>query len=268
MIALNEADEYAAEVPFTLPLATDPLTGLTGWSFSLGEVQIRLPGAGAWINVALAKIVEKGYGRFCARLTSAQTTTAGIVSVLANVTGATEQPYVGTETIGQLGGDVPVNGTGYFMFDLPDSVDPVYASPITTANFTASGVVRICLPNASYRDATLGELNAIVNLGNGLYAFALTTAHTATKGKIFLYVTYPGAQRFEGYSEVLGIGAAAPAASVTPLVSRVISPITYGDPTYVDHARAAINRLPEQFRSGSYVPAGVGLDTLLGAELG
>lgn len=264
MIALNESLEYAAEVPFDLPLATDPLTGLTGWVFTLGEVQIRLPGAVAWINVATNKIVEKGYGRFAARLTFSQTTTAGKVAIRAIV--ADTQPYIGSETIGELGGDVPVNGTGYAFIYLPDEVDPIYGTAIATADFTAGGLVRVCLPNASYRDATLAELNAIVNLGFGAYAFPITLDHTATRGKLYLYVTYPGAQRFEDYTEILGVGASS-AEIIESDTSTVRSPIDYSDPSYRDHVREALGRLAQQFRSGDEYPAVGGLELLLGGEL-
>lgn len=272
MIALNETQEYAAEIPFTLPLAADPLTGLTGWAFTLGEVQIRLPGAGSWINVAISKIVEKGYGRFCARLSAAQCATTGAVALLANVSGSSEQPYVGVETIGELGGDVLVGGTGFIFFYLPNSVDPVYGVPVSGADFVGAGTLRICLPNDVYRDATPSEKATVLNLGNGCYAFPLTTALTATRGKVFLYAEYPGAQRFEGYSMILGVGAA-PGATPTSGsgggsgFTPVRSPIDYGDPEYVDHILGALNRLPEQFRTGTYEPDPGGFNFLLGAEL-
>lgn len=264
MIALNETLEYAAEVPFTLPLAADPLTGLTGWVFTLGEVQIRLPGAGSWINVATSKIVEKGYGRYCARLTSSQTTTAGTVAILANVAGATEQPYVGYETIGELGGDIPVSGSGYLLFYLPDATDPIYNPPITTANFAVSGTLRICLPNDVYRDCTLAEKNAVVNLGNGLYGFPLSGSLTATRGKTFLYAEYPSAQRFEGFTTILGVGSAP---TVTPPSPTPLVAVSTTSPEYTSHALAAVSRLCEQFRSGDVVTEITGLDSPLEGEL-
>lgn len=245
MIALNETNEYAAEVPFTLPLATDPLTGLTGWTFSLGEVQIRLPGSLIWINVLVSKIVEKGYGRFCARLTASQTNVAGIVAIRVAVAGT--QPYFGSETIGTLGGDIPQNGAGYVLFFLPDAVDPVYGSPITGANFAVSGLLRICLPNATYRDCTVGELASVINLGFGGYALPLDASLTVNAGKVFVYAEYPGAQRFEGYSTILGTGIA-PAPPTPPGPDPIPSPITVDDPEFVDHVAAALDRLPEQFK--------------------
>lgn len=249
MIALNETNEYAAEVPFTLPLATDPLTGLTGWVFTLGEVKIRLPGSLVWIDVAINKIVEKGYGRFCARLTSSQTTTAGTVSIRASVAGT--QPYFGTETISTLGGDIGLLDEGYLTFFLPDSTDPVYGSPIDTADFTTSGLVRICLPDEVYRDATTDELASIVNLGYGGYAFPVDASHTAKTGKIFIYVEYPSAQRFESYSTVLGTGLPVIPPEV-PMPIRFISDSLSEDIPLTDFITRAVNRLCEYSRSGNF----------------
>lgn len=248
MIALNETNEYAAEVAFTLPLVSDPLTGLTGWTFTLGEVQVKLPG-GAWTNVAVNKIVEKGYGRYCARLTSSQTTTAGIVSILANVSGA--QPYFGVDTIGELGGDIPQLSTGYMPFYLPNETDPVYGAPVSTANFSSSGTLRICLPDAVYRDATTAEKAAVINLGNGGYLFTLDSSLTTKKGKAFLYASYTGAQRFEGYSTILGFGAATTSATTLTPIS-VPNTLTSPTSTLKDLITAAAGRLCEYSKSGNF----------------
>jgi len=251
MIGLNEVNEYAAEVTFTLPLASDPLTGVTGWSFTLGEVQVKLPGSASWINVAVNKIVEKGFGRFCARLTSSQCTTEGVVALVANLTGSTEQPYFGSETISTIGGDIAHNGTGYILFFLPNETDPIYGAPVTTADFTTTGVLKICLPDDVYRDATSGEKASVINLGFGGYALPITTTHTIKRGKIFIYVTYPGAQRFEDYSTILGIvpvtGSVIPSTPSLPV--HVTSPISIDSPTYIDHITHALNRLTQQFKS-------------------
>lgn len=252
MIALNETNEYAAEVPFTLPLATDPLTGLTGHTFTLGEVQIKLPGSLVWVNVAVNKIVEKGYGRFCARLTSAQTTTEGLVAIRASVTGT--QPYFGSETIGVLGGDIPINGAGYITFFLPDEFDPVYGSPIDTADFTSSGTLRVCLPDAAYRDCTPTEKASVVNLGFGGYALPIDVSLTPKAGKIFIYASYTGAQRFEDYSVILGTGVAPTEIIVGPDPIAVPTPATSPTSTLMDLIGNSINRLCEYSRSGNFIP--------------
>lgn len=258
MIALDESNEYAAEVPFTLPTDADPLVGLTGHTFTLGEVQIKLPGSGVWVNVALNKIVEKGYGRYCARLTSSQTTTAGLVAISANVSGA--QPYFGTETIGTLGGDVPQNGTGYITFYLPDESDPVYGDPVDDADFTSGGTLRICLPDDVYRDATSDEKADVVNLGNGGYAFLLDATHTVKSGKAFLYAEYTGAQRFEGYVTILGTGVFSGSSATPPTPIAVPLSTEYHISTR-DLISGAVNRLCEYSKSGNF-DAGVFVDNV------
>jgi hypothetical protein len=218
VIAVGETDPGAAEIPFFLPLASDPInSGLTGHDFtsnsSTGEVQIKLPG-GSWFNVAGSQIVEKGFGRYCVQLTESQCATAGMAYIRAVISGNTAQPYSGNEEIGTLGGDIPVNGSDVFTFDLPNGTDPVFGSPITGHTFS-SGEVKICVPGGSYTNATLGD---IAEIGNGLYTLAIHGTETANRGKVFVYVNVSGSQRFEGYVTVLGssTGGTASIAFVTP----------------------------------------------------
>lgn len=242
MIRLNETNEYAAEVAFTLPLDSDPLTGLTGWTFTLGEVQIKLPGGG-WTNVALDKIVEKGYGRFCARLTPSQCTTAGDVFLKADVAGT--QYYFGSDVIGQLGGDIAIGETGSVPFFLPNATDPINGAPLTGHTFV-TGQVRVCLPNATYVDADVAQIEEI---GFGGFRLNLTAGQTALAGKVFVYANVPGYQRFEGYCTILGAtGGVAPE---PPGPTPIPVPIVFGDPEYVNQLSLALNRLPQQFRSGT-----------------
>lgn len=199
MIALNEPDAFAAEVPFTLPLAADPLTGLTGHVFTPGEVEIRLPGAVSWTAVLVGNLVEKGYGRFAARLTPAQCAVAGTVPISATVAGA--QPYRGAETIGTAGGEIAEGGTGYLMFYLANASDPVYGAPISGTFASQPGaVIRVCLPNGVYAAALPAE---VTSFGNGLHGLPISGATTALRGKIYYYAICDGAQPFEAYVTVL-----------------------------------------------------------------
>lgn len=250
MIALNETNEYAAEVAFTL---FDGLTPLTGHSFVLGEVQIKLPG-GAWTNVALSKIVEKGFGRYVARLPSSQTVAAGDVYIKVLVTGA--QPYYGSDVIGVLGGDIPVSGTGSVNFYLPDENDPFNNPPLTGHTFVL-GQVKICLPNSTYVNVALPDIEEI---GFGLYRVNLDATDTATKGKVFVYAAVTGYQPFEGYSTILGIG---PATVTATPPTPVPVPVTLLTPqsTLTDLITGAINRLCEYSKSGDFV-AGVFVDNV------
>lgn len=253
MIALYETNEYAAEIPFTLPLASDPLTGLTGWSFTLGEVQIKLPDSAFWINVAVGKIVEKGYGRFAARLTAAQTATAGIVTLRATVTGA--QPFFGYETIGVLGGDIPVEEDGQILFYLPDEVDPINNPAIDDADFTLSGTLRICLPDDTYRDCTFGEKSAVINLGYGGYALPINSTLTTKAGKVYIRAEYTGAQSFESYATILGAGVAEDPDPTppTPVETTAASTVLEALSPIKNLILGGVVRLPEYAKSGDYV---------------
>ncbi len=244
MIALNETNEYAAEVAFTLPLDSDPLTGLTGYTFILGEVQIKLPGQ-AWADAALSKIVEKGYGRFCVRLTSSQTTSPGDVFIRADISGT--QYYFGSDVIGTLGGDIAVGATtGSVSFFLPLASDPVNGAPLTGHTFTL-GQVRVCLPDGAYVDASTAQIEEI---GFGGYRLNLTAGQLLKRGKVFVHALVPLYQRWEGYCTILDAQGAEEEEPVTPPVPVPV-PIVYGDPEYVDQLGLALNRLPQQFRSGT-----------------
>lgn len=239
MIALNEATLTAAEVPFFMPLISNPLLGLTAHVFTLGEVQIMLPG-GAWINATLSSIVEKGFGRYCVQLTSAQTAVAGNVYIRSVVSGA--QNYVGIEEIAQAGGDLFEGIGGRVPFYLPNSSDPVFGAPVTGHVFTL-GEVLVCLPGTGYVNATL--LN-IFEIGFGMYELAIT-AGQATRGKVFVYAAVSGAQRFEGFATILSVSGGSAPIPVPPV--PVPTPLPSGSTAIVGHVLAAVNRLPSQFRS-------------------
>lgn len=241
MIATNEATASAAEVPFFLPLSTDPInTGLTGHVFVLGEVQIKLPGAG-WTNATVASVVEKGFGRYCVQLSAAQTALGGNVYIRAVVSGA--QSYTGVEEIGTAGGDIFVGVGGPLSFYLPNSVDPVNGAPITGHTFVP-GEVQVCLPGGAYANATVGNISEV---GFGSYELALTPAQTTTRGKAFIYALVAGAQRFEGFSTILNVGS--PALVIPPPSQSIpaLSPTVAA--SMAAHVVAALNRLPLQFRN-------------------
>lgn len=240
-IALNETDPTAAEVAFNLPLISNPSMPLTGHTFVLGEVQILLPGQ-FWMNVNPLQIVEKGYGRYCVRLTAAQCTTAGSVFIRANVSGA--QPYFGYDRIGVFAGDIPQGLPGALVFYLPNATDPIFGSPVTGHTFVA-GEVRVCLPGGVYADATVTN---ITEIGYGAYALALTSSQTVNRGKVFVYANVSGAQVFEGYETISATNVTTSTSTGGTVVVPVTSPVAPGSPLYVDHVTIAVNRLPQQFR--------------------
>ena len=204
MIALNEATPSAAEVPFFLPQYNAPTTGLTGWGFTLGEAQMRLPG-GAWINVPLAQIVEKGFGWYAVQLTAAQTTVAGVVYLRVVVSVAnTAQPFVGTETIGDGGGDIDVGADGEVPFFLANAANPVNSPGITGAY--PGGTIKLCLPGSNaFADADQAD---VVDKGFGAYTYLVKRieGETTTRGKLYLYATAAGAQPWSGFVTVLLTG--------------------------------------------------------------
>lgn len=241
-IATGETDPTAAEVAFNLPSIANPSVPVTGYAFTTGEVQILLPGQ-TWVNVSPTQIVEKGYGRYCVRLTAAQCALAGSVFIRVNV--ATAQPYFGYDRIGVFAGDIPQGLGGALVFYLPNASDPVYGAPLTGHVF-AAGEVRVCLPGGVYTDAVV---NNIVEIGYGSYALNLTAAQTTNRGKVFIYANVSGAQVFEGYETISSTNVSTSTSTGGgTVVVPVTSPVAPTSPTYVDHITIAVNRLPQQFR--------------------
>jgi hypothetical protein len=112
MILKGESAALRLYVPFHLPQTSNPLLGLTGHVFTLGEVQVVTPG-GALTSVAVDHIHEIANGDYAAELTPAQATVAGKVFIYANVTGA--QPWSSAEDIidpAELGGFAGTIGPG------------------------------------------------------------------------------------------------------------------------------------------------------------
>lgn len=239
MIALNETLEAAAEIPFFLPQTSNPLTGLTGHVFVLGEVKVRLPGASAFVDVAVNKIREVGFGWYAARLTSAQTTVAGTVLINVEVSGA--QPYRGSEIIGVRGGDISVGDAGYIYFYLPQSADPVYGAPITGYVFDNDDVY-VAWPNQVFVAVTGAS---IVEFGNGFYGVPASSSNTTTRGKAFVYATATGAQSFGSWVTILDAQTVTSTIVIgaPTLPDTIESPYSFGDPKYVDHVALAISRL-------------------------
>lgn len=251
MIAVGETQAYAAEVPFYLPSA-NPLVGVTGhvWHDAGGgvtdELQVMVPG-GSFINATIAKIVEKGFGRYALQLSSGQCTTSGVVYVrttsvyLANAP-SQAQPAFETEVIGATGGELGVALQGIFPFYLPNATDPIFGTPVIGHSFSA-GEVLISLPNSTYADANLAN---VVAIGNGAYALVLSPTDTATRGKAYLYVNVSGAQRFEDFITILGVGYAP--SPTPPAPTPIPIPPTTAPQFFADHASLAISRLCQQFK--------------------
>lgn len=261
-ILAGETLEYAAEVPFFLPLESDP-TGPDGklahpWhdvgDGTTDELQVFLPGSLVFANATIAKIREVGHGRYALRLTQPQCVLGGAVLLRTNVDG-TQRDFV-VEVIGAASGDIPVGGDGYFVFLLSDHDDPIGAPRITGHEFL-DGEVEIALPNGVLQNADVGD---VVEFGDGSYGLKLTAAsgQTALRGKAYIYVNVPGAQRFEGYITIMGAPTSGvsptPPSTPTPASSSTVAP-TPTPVVFIDHAEAAVNRLVEQFRGKPRIEA-------------
>lgn len=243
MIAQNEPNQYAAEVPFTLPTLSNPLVGLTGHTFTSGEVQYRLPGATSWANATVSRIIEKGFGEYCLRLLTSETATLGTVYLRAIVSGA--QPCVTTEQITNLGGDLAVASSGFIPFYLPQSSDPVNGSPITGHTF-AAGEVKICLPNGTFANATLAN---VMEFGFGSYGLLLTSSDTALNGKAYLHVDIgSSSQPYTGYATILGVGGGVTPTPPTPTPVTPTTSVAGYTASTVDHVAEGILRLCQQFK--------------------
>ena len=205
MIALNETDVTAAEVPFFWPLRSNVANaGLTGYDFTnnatTGDVQILLPGGGGvWVKPPASQIVEKANGRYAVRLTPAQCTVAGRVYIQAIDAGAQAQPYRGDEEIGTGAGDIPVGGDDTVTFFLPDATNPVF-NPGLTGHTFVPGEVQICAPGGNtYANVSNAD---VTEVGLGLYSLRLGS-YTGQRGKLYYYVSVSGSQRSEGFVTVL-----------------------------------------------------------------
>lgn len=191
MILAGETLSAALELPFFLPSNSNPIFGpVTGHVFTLGEVQIRAPGAG-FVNVALDHIVEKGFGAYAAIATSSQAATAGIAYVDAIVSGA--QPYTGDEEIRLRIAGIFVGETTdadrSIPFHLASSSNPLV--PITGHSW-ATGEVKVFIPGSgAFVNA---DITRITEIGAGDYSLALTGAQVTGRGKVYLYALVTGSQ--------------------------------------------------------------------------
>ena len=224
MIVVNEPLASAREIPFFLPLSNDPLNGLTGHTFLLGEVKYRLPG-GSYVDAAVVDVSEKGQGAYVLRLAQNQTLVSGFAYVYANVTGA--QPYSGSELIATQGGGILVNEANdnkrELAFHLPDSTNPL--NPITGHSFV-TGQVQIALPGGAFTNA---DVTRVVEKGFGDYALRLTNAQVANRGKVFLYVNIgASAQRWLNYYDVVATtaGELITLANIQPVPGQPLLPDT------------------------------------------
>lgn len=210
-ILINEANALGREVPFFLPLNSDPLQGKTLHSFvDIGggltdEVKLRLPG-GSFVSGTISQIAERGHGWYVYILTQGQTATPGTVYLDVNV--PTAQPGEWIETIAtQLSGILTgetIDARRELPFYLAQSVDPVNGPPITGYSFVTGEVV-IRLPGGG--GFVNADVTRVAEKGEGDYALRLTDSQVTSKGKVFIRVTATGAQPWSGFYDIVDPGA-------------------------------------------------------------
>lgn len=239
MIALGETNPDAAEIPFYLPLASNPVfEGLTDHDFSdnatsTNEVEIMLPG-GDWFYVNGGQIVEKGNGWYAVQLTESQCSVAGTAYIRVVIIGNTAQPYSDSEEIGLYGGgDIDINGSFDFVFFMPDPTNPIFGPPVTGHTFTL-GEVQYYLPGGdAFVDASLDDISEV---GNGFYKFTGHGTVTQNRGKVYVYAAPSGTQPYGSYFTVLNTPLTLPPTIniVSPLAGSTIGQSTKIIFQYID----------------------------------
>lgn len=228
------------EIPFHLASDADPATGVTGHTFVLGEVQIKLPSSVVWLSVSPDRITEIGYGDYVIALDASQVATDGYVFSTAHVTGS--QPWSGYELIGpsmNIGGiavNEPSSAKRYLPFHLSDATDPL--TPVTGHSFV-TGEVKIRLPGGGYANA---DVSQVAEIGNGDYVLVLSPTQVATAGLVFLAALVTGAQTWTSAYRVLGPKTTITVTPPTPLPIVTSSTVVA---EVIDHSTDALKRLCE-----------------------
>ncbi len=214
MIQVGEPNDYAAEILFYLPQAGNPLEPKLAHVFSLGEVQIKLNPGDPWTDVPVGpggRVVERGRGWYAIRLTAGQRAAATVVAYQAVCAGA--EPDRGTETIGELAGDIAQGGSGIVPFYLADVVDPSGAPPIEGHVFTL-GEVELSLPDDAFGTV---DPTSIVEYGGGMYGVVIAPAQTTKRGKAIVVADVAVAQRFSIARTIAGEGSTLPSWPMLPM---------------------------------------------------
>jgi hypothetical protein len=212
---VGETNAYAREMPFHLAPASNPIGGVPGHAFVLGEVRVRVPGAG-YVDVALANIVDRENGDYAAILTTAQVALRGTAYLEATVAGTvlwtSEEKIGGTIGVGEVGAHFP-----FHMTKLDGT--PLTGDPSTVF---ATGDVKIRVPGPT------GSVNAtianVVEIGYGDFALVLDAGQVAAKGKAYIYAKTTASQVWTSYITIetpSGVGTAtitavSPAPGVQP----------------------------------------------------
>lgn len=236
MPILVNASGTEAELPFAI--YDNDGVPQTGYSFTLGDVQVRAPGDVAFSDVATSDIYECGHGQYVVRLSAAQTADEG--AVLVYFSDGANRDFAGYEMV--CTGTDEVLEIPFAIYAGTDTVlDGVEGYSFTT------GDVEIRLPGqTSFSNATVAN---IVEYGLGQYALVLTELERADPGAIMIFFSDGVNKDYFGYelnaTDTTGTGGVTPDPEPT---LPVLAPAAAPELEPFSHVAAMLDLLPEYAR--------------------
>lgn len=219
-----------SEAEFPFAIYDNDNVPQTGYSFSTGDVMLRLPG-GVLVNATIGNIVECGNGQYVLQLTAGETATEGAACIVFD--DGVNRVYSEFEMIASTTDQV---------LEIPFAIYD--GDMVGQAGFSFSpGDLTIRLPGqTSFSNATLANVE---DLGAGQYVLVLTEPERTDPGAIMVFFSDGVNQDYYRYE--LNSRDQSSSTPVTPP-----DPIPVPNPTVtlalVAHAEAAIRRLPEYAR--------------------
>ncbi len=195
-----------------------------GHSFVTGQVKVRLPGSGSFVNATIGNIQGCGKGQYVLRLTSAQTNVSGLIAI--KFSDGVNRDSVNYDVIGS-----DSTTLSEVLFEVKDGL-----TGMGGVSFSV-GDVEVRAPGGSaFTDADLAQ---VTDLGEGLYAYQLTPAQQEEAGAYMVY--YSGTyDPYYGYEHSVGV------ASVTPTPPDPLpAPAEEVLIAYTSHGEAMLARLCE-----------------------
>lgn len=165
-----------AEAPFSLYDSTT-LAPITGHTFVVGEVRVRLPG-GAFADADVANVTEWGHGQYGLKLTTTQTANAGQVGIYINVTGAMNDYSYVTIKAAPVSAASIVAALMAYSYDTGVTVKGLYRRLDALVAGKATGL-RSTLARYFMRDGTTVAISAVQDVATGTRAVADVTGSEA-----------------------------------------------------------------------------------------
>lgn len=213
-----------AELPFAI--YDNDNVPVNGFSFTTGQVKVRLPGAVAFVNADILNIVGCGKGQYVLKLTSVQTNVAGLITI--KFSDGVNRTWVNYEVIGS--DSVSLTEV---LFNVNNGL-----TGIPGAVFGV-GEIEVRVPGGvAFANADLAQ---VTDLGEGLYSYALTPAQQLVAGAYFVH--YEGTyDPYYGYEHNIGdVSVAATPSPPTPIPTVAVTPPI----PYTLHGSAMLLRLCE-----------------------